>query len=174
MKASIGDRIVVARAVLGAPVRDGAVIEVRDPHGNPPFLVRWTDSGRESLLFPGPDAHIDHVAPGQGAELAGDLADRPASPPAQAGAAHVKTWRVDVYLYENGADTAAHAVLHTGEATHLDSRGEAKRSPHDSPVPEIGDEIAAARALRRLADRLLGVAYDDLDALEEHIIDPHV
>jgi Domain of unknown function (DUF1876) len=35
-------------------------------------------------------------------------------------------------------------------------------------VPEVGDEVAAARALHRLADRLLGVAADDLAGIEGH------
>ncbi|MFI5100111.1 MAG: dsRBD fold-containing protein [Actinomycetes bacterium] len=33
-------------------------------------------------------------------------------------------------------------------------------------MPEIGDEIAAARALRRLADLLLGTAAEDIAAVE--------
>ena len=50
----------------------------------------------------------------------------------------------------------------------LDSRGETRRNPSDVDVPEIGDEVAAARALCRLADRLLGVASDDIEAIEGH------
>src|SRR5512132_2794720 len=34
--------------------------------------------------------------------------------------------------------------------------GETRRNPSDVDVPEIGDEVTAARALRRLADRPLG------------------
>ena len=26
--------------------------------GQPPYLVRWEDSGHETLCFPGPDAHV--------------------------------------------------------------------------------------------------------------------
>ena len=50
----------------------------------------------------------------------------------------------------------------------LESRGETHRNPSDVDVPEIGDEVAAARALRRLADRLLGVAAGDIEAVEGH------
>jgi Rv2632c-like len=50
----------------------------------------------------------------------------------------------------------------------LDSRGETRRSPGNVDVPEIGDEVAAARALRRLADRLQGVASEDIEAIEGH------
>jgi uncharacterized protein DUF1918 len=59
MEAVAGDRIVVAAAMLDGPVRDGEVIEV-GTHGGPPYLVRWSDDGRETLFFPGPDAHISH------------------------------------------------------------------------------------------------------------------
>jgi hypothetical protein len=61
MKAAPGDRIVVASTHVGEPERDGEVLEVQGPDGGPPFLVRWSDDGHESLVFPGPDAHITHV-----------------------------------------------------------------------------------------------------------------
>jgi hypothetical protein len=37
------------------------VLEVRGSDGGPPFLVRWSDTGHEALVFPGPDAEIRHV-----------------------------------------------------------------------------------------------------------------
>lgn len=46
--------------------------------------------------------------------------------------------------------------------------GHARRAPEDAEVPQIGDEIAAARALRRLADRLLAVAEEDVSAAVGH------
>jgi Rv2632c-like/Domain of unknown function (DUF1918) len=165
MEAVVGDRIVVAAAVLSGPLRDGEIIEV-GRQGGPPYLVRWSDDGRETLFFPGPDAHISHHE---------SLAKPAAAETARAGAAsattphpQVKNWRVDLYLFEQDAATTAHAVLHTGAATELDSRGETHRHPRDMEVPEIGDEVAAARALRRLADRLLGAASADIEAVEGH------
>jgi hypothetical protein len=158
--------MVVAGAVLGAPVRDGEILDVKGKAGGPPYVVRWSDTGRETIFFPGPDSHIDHYA--HEPEATPQSEPSPAASSSSAGVTHVKSWRVDVYLYEGGNDTAAHAVLHTDAPTHLDSRGEAHRNPHDQSVPEIGDEVAAARALRRLADRLLGVASDDIAALEGH------
>jgi hypothetical protein len=167
MEAVVGDRIVVAAAMLDGPVRDGEIIGVAK-QGGPPYLARWSDDGRETLFFPGPDAHISHHE---------SLPERPgaAEAPASAAAAsaatlhsHVKNWRVELYLFEQGAATMAHAVLHTDAPTELDSRGEAHRNPGDADVPEIGDEVAAARALRRLADRLLGVASADIEAVEGH------
>jgi hypothetical protein len=49
----------------------------------------------------------------------------------------------------------AHAVLYTDARTLLGSVWETRRNPSDADVPEIGDEATTARALRRLADRLL-------------------
>jgi Domain of unknown function (DUF1918) len=48
MRAQIGDRIVLG----GIHVRDGEVLEVRGPDGEPPFLVRFEDDEHEVLLFP--------------------------------------------------------------------------------------------------------------------------
>ena len=152
MEAAVGDRIVVAAAALGGSLRDGEIIEVGS-HGGPPYLVRWSDDGRETLFFPGPDAHVSHHGSGGSTTT-----------PHQ----HVKNWSVDLYLFEQDAATMAHAVLRTDARTKLESRGETHRNPSDVDVPEIGDEVAAARALRRLADRLLGVASDDIGAIEGH------
>lgn len=59
MKAVPGDRLVVMGTHLGEHPRDGEVLEVHGPDGGPPYLVRWSDDGHESLVFPGPDAHIN-------------------------------------------------------------------------------------------------------------------
>lgn len=58
MHAAPGDRIVVRSRTLDGPVRDGEVLEVEHEDGSPPYLVRWSDTGHESLFFPGPDAYI--------------------------------------------------------------------------------------------------------------------
>ena len=60
MQASVGDRIVIKGHHVGEPDRDGEVLEVRGAEGGPPYLVRWEDSGREGLFFPGPDAVVQH------------------------------------------------------------------------------------------------------------------
>ena len=60
MKAEVGDRIVVASGTLHRPIRDGEILQT-GAGGGGPYLVRWSDSGNESLFFPGPDAHVEHV-----------------------------------------------------------------------------------------------------------------
>jgi hypothetical protein len=66
MQAAAGDEIVVRGHRMGEPDRDCEVLEVRGSGGGPPHLVRWGDSGHETLFFPGPDAfvrHFDHAPP---------------------------------------------------------------------------------------------------------------
>ncbi|WP_148616355.1 DUF1918 domain-containing protein [Nocardioides rubriscoriae] len=60
MQGRVGDRIVIRNTHLGEPVRDGEIIEVQHEDGSPPYLVRWSDNGHESLFFPGPDAYVAH------------------------------------------------------------------------------------------------------------------
>jgi hypothetical protein len=79
----------------------------------------------------------------------------------------VKQWSVDIYIseHENERRTHAEARLHTGEATDLRGTGEAMRNPHDLDVPEIGDELAAARALADLSRRLREAAAGDIEGV---------
>lgn len=60
MHASAGDRIVIHGHRIGQPDRDAEVLEVRGDHGEPPYVVRWGDSGHEALFFPGSDASVEH------------------------------------------------------------------------------------------------------------------
>jgi hypothetical protein len=62
MIATTGDRLVVQSQHLDGPVRDGEILEVRGENGAPPYVVRWSDTGHEALVYPGPDAYVDHVA----------------------------------------------------------------------------------------------------------------
>ena len=53
MRAVAGDHIVVHSMHLDEPARDGEVIAVRGADGGPPYVVRWSGTGHESLFFPG-------------------------------------------------------------------------------------------------------------------------
>ena len=59
MQAAIGDRFHVRGNIAGQPERSGEIIEVRGAGGEPPYLVRF-DDGHTSLVFPGPDAMVEH------------------------------------------------------------------------------------------------------------------
>ena len=58
MKASVGDRLIVHGTHVDDVDRDGEIVEVRGADGAPPYVVRWTHSGHETLVFPGPDATV--------------------------------------------------------------------------------------------------------------------
>ncbi|HEU5161033.1 MAG TPA: DUF1876 domain-containing protein [Streptosporangiaceae bacterium] len=75
---------------------------------------------------------------------------------------NAKQWSVEIYITEDGTDTVARAVLTTRDTKKLTGTGRARRNPIDRDVPEIGDEYAVSRALADLADRLSGVASDDV------------
>jgi Domain of unknown function (DUF1918) len=59
MKAEIGDRLHVHSRTVGTPDQMSQIIEIHGQDGAPPYLVR-RDDGHESLVFPGPDATIEH------------------------------------------------------------------------------------------------------------------
>ena len=62
MRAKTGDRIIINGHHVGEPNRDCEVLEVHGEDGAPPYLVRWEDTGRLSLHYPGSDARLEHLA----------------------------------------------------------------------------------------------------------------
>jgi len=60
MIAQVGDRIIVEGTHLGDARRIGVIVELAHPDGAPPYRVRWSDDGRATLIFPGPEARIEH------------------------------------------------------------------------------------------------------------------
>ena len=97
MDAAVGDRIVVAAASLSGHIRDGEIIEVGS-RGGPPYLVRWSDDGRETLFFPGSDAYVSHYESLEPEAPAAAQPARSGGVPAAAPHQQVKSWRVDLYL----------------------------------------------------------------------------
>jgi hypothetical protein len=164
MHARPGDRLVLAAPHESGATRDGEVLEARGPDGAPPYLVRWSD-GREGLFYPGPGSllRVGHSEAAGSSEEAAHAVDRPAD--------HVRDWHVRISIFERGDDTDANVVLLADAPEHLTAHGHAERSTSDLSVPEIGDEVAVARALRRLADRLLEAAEEDISGMtgEEHV-----
>lgn len=76
----------------------------------------------------------------------------------------VKHWTVDVFIGEHDGRTHAEARLHTNDITSLAGIGQARLHPADKDIPEIGDELAVARALSDLGHRLLLTAAADIQA----------
>lgn len=60
MKASVGDRMIIKGHRVGEHQRDAEILEVHGKDGGPPYLIRWGDTGHESLFFPGSDAVVEH------------------------------------------------------------------------------------------------------------------
>jgi hypothetical protein len=73
-----------------------------------------------------------------------------------------KQWSVDIHISESGNDTQVRAVLTTTDNTTFEGAGHARRNPRDRTVPEIGDELAAGRALIDLGNRLVQLAAADI------------
>ncbi|MDH6514859.1 hypothetical protein M2163_008166 [Streptomyces sp. SAI-135] len=77
---------------------------------------------------------------------------------------HTLEWTVRLFLFEDEGATKARVVLDTG-TTSLTGHGAAHCSPADTDVPEIGDELAAGRALHDLARQLVNTAEGDIEGL---------
>jgi hypothetical protein len=76
---------------------------------------------------------------------------------------HSHSWDVTIQFLEDGPRTRAVAVLRTDAGTELRHEGVARRNPSDRDVPEIGDELAACRALAGLAHELLDATLGDVE-----------
>ncbi|MEU5920655.1 DUF1876 domain-containing protein [Streptomyces sp. NPDC047141] len=72
-------------------------------------------------------------------------------------------WKVGLELTEDGGRTKAEARLNTGTST-LTGHGSARCNPADVDVPAIGDELAASRAMRDLAGKLMREADREMEA----------
>ena len=60
MVAQVGDELVVDSINAGEP-RKGEILEVRIEDGREHYVVRWDDTGHETLFFPGPTSHVLHT-----------------------------------------------------------------------------------------------------------------
>ncbi|MFI5672746.1 DUF1918 domain-containing protein [Streptomyces sp. NPDC051704] len=61
MRASVGDRLLVHGRTVGQQDRGAEIVEVLGPEGTPPYRVRF-DDGHETLMSPGPDTVVKHMA----------------------------------------------------------------------------------------------------------------
>jgi hypothetical protein len=184
MRARVGDRIILAAEHIDEPTRDGEILEIRGVDGGPPYLVRWSN-GHIGLIYPGPGAVLRIGATEAPAERPPVVADRqepvgsapvPTTGPVTARRApevgHVRDWNIRVSIFESGDETNANVVLIADSPEQISARGTAHRSSRDASVPEIGDEVAVARALRHLADKLMETAEADVSGMtgeEAHI-----
>jgi Domain of unknown function (DUF1918)/Rv2632c-like len=162
MRARVGDRIILAAEHIDQPTRDGEVVEVRGDDGGPPYLVRWSD-GHTGLIFPGPGTVLRLGAADEVVRTAPEPA-HPNGGGSTAPVTYVREWTVRVSILESGDDTRASVVLLADAPGPLSARGASHRSEDDDAVATIGDEVAVARALRHLADRLVETAEQAIEA----------
>jgi hypothetical protein len=76
----------------------------------------------------------------------------------------VDSWPVQISLREEDRETRAEARL-TKQGIGLVGHGLARRNPDDQEVTQIGEEIAAARALSDLAHQLLSHAAGQIEEI---------
>lgn len=74
-----------------------------------------------------------------------------------------KKWLVEIAIDEHDGCTRARARLHDHRKSGFVGVGYSRRNPADTDVPEIGDELAASRALSKLAYELLFAALTDIE-----------
>ena len=82
---------------------------------------------------------------------------------------HTQNWSVRIMIDEDDDHTHARAMLTSRDGVSLHGAGNANRRPGDARIPEIGEELAAARALYSLADQLMDVAVHDVENLSHPI-----
>lgn len=82
----------------------------------------------------------------------------------------IMTWSVTIDIGEHDGHTKALAHLHTRDTRRLTGVGFARLAPTDRDVPEIGAELATARALADLSRILMALATEDVEAVNRQ---PH-
>lgn len=74
-----------------------------------------------------------------------------------------KRWTISLDIDEHEGRTRAVARLDLGRSEGVTGVGLARCNPSDRDVPQIGDELAVARALSELAHRLFEVTAADIE-----------
>ncbi len=73
-------------------------------------------------------------------------------------------WHIDLDFQEIGdRDTRTECSLRLPDNTEMHAEGHARRHPGDPVQTQVGEELAAARALNELARQLLAKAADDIE-----------
>jgi hypothetical protein len=69
---------------------------------------------------------------------------------------------LSIHLVEDETDTTATATLSL-RGEQFEGEGKARRNPTDPSKPIIGEQLAIARALRRLEDQITDAAEDKIE-----------
>ena len=79
----------------------------------------------------------------------------------------IDSWPIEISLHEEDRETRAEARL-AKDGAGVVGHGLARRNPADPQVTQIGEEIAAARALSDLAHQLLSDATRQIEEIMHH------
>lgn len=69
---------------------------------------------------------------------------------------------LSIHIEEDDTNTTATAVLDL-RGEHFEASGRARRNPIDPVKPVIGEELAIARALRKLESQITDAAEDKIE-----------
>ncbi len=69
---------------------------------------------------------------------------------------------LSIHIEEDDTETTATAVLDL-RGDHFEATGKARRNPIDPVKPVIGEELAIARALRKLESQITDAAEDKIE-----------
>lgn len=72
---------------------------------------------------------------------------------------------IKLHLSEDDTTTIVHTMLDL-RGEHFEATGRARRNPADPPAPEVGEELALARALQEVAAQLLEAAQRKIEHFE--------
>jgi hypothetical protein len=81
-----------------------------------------------------------------------------------------RTLPLQIHLEEREIETVADVTMTLESGMSLRGHGVAHRHPRDSDVPEIGDELATARALSELSHRLVETAAENIGRIEHRAV----
>ncbi|MEV6563453.1 DUF1876 domain-containing protein [Streptomyces kronopolitis] len=74
-----------------------------------------------------------------------------------------KTWNTEISITEIDSEVRAEARLRGKDGGQLVGQGTAHCNPADENVPDIGDELAVARAMSDLSHQLIQRAAHDIE-----------
>jgi hypothetical protein len=58
MQPEVGDELIVDSLRVNEPARRGEILQVRVDDGREHYVIRWDDTGHETLFFPGPTSRV--------------------------------------------------------------------------------------------------------------------
>jgi hypothetical protein len=84
------------------------------------------------------------------------------------------SWLIDIEFSEDDVKTDATATIRRSDGSEITASGHARRNPADPARADIGEEIAAARALSHLVHQLLDMAAGEIEEVTHEPAHLHV